>query len=48
VRASRRSPAVIQRPEVEGVNVVGTTVEYSLSRNEWVELEIWFSHDHHA
>ncbi len=48
VRASRRSPAVIQRPEVEGVTVVGTTVEYSLSRNEWVELEIWFSHDHHA
>jgi len=47
-RASRRSPAVSERPGVEGVNVVGTTVEYSLSRNEWVELEIWFSHDHHA
>jgi hypothetical protein len=47
-RASRRSPAVNERPEVESVTVVGTTVEYSLARNEWVELEIWFSHDHHA
>ena len=47
LRASRCFPAAIARPEVDGVTVVGTTVEYSLARNEWVELEIWFKNDHH-
>ena len=47
-RACRCGTAEGEPEESDGVTVVGTTVEYSLSRNEWVELEIWFSNDHHA
>ncbi len=47
-RAQRHCLVEAAPGEADGVAVVGTAVEYSLARNEWVELEIWFSNDHHA
>jgi len=47
-RAHCRCLAEVEPEEATGVAVVGTAVEYALARNEWVELEIWFSNDHHA